>query len=124
MQYKNVAMEIIEKLNLLEEALDAPTSGTAENVNHEAFLLISNQKAQEAISGLREASSVAEEQQVNIELVLDRAASEHQDLVNELRAVSEYCSQASFKAEVASSIGRCIKKAQSVHELLFKKLNI
>ena len=42
MQYKNVAMEIIEKLNLLEEALDAPTSGLAEGVNHEAFLLISN----------------------------------------------------------------------------------
>ena len=53
MQYKNVAMEIIEKLNLLEEALDAPTELPKMSIR--AFLLISIKRHEQS----RQASSVA-----------------------------------------------------------------
>lgn len=123
MQYNpSNLMKINKNLDFLEAAMETLTAEIAEGVEPELTLAAFNQKAHEAIRGLKEASSVAQEHQMNVETAIERAASEHQEILDTLQAVSLDCSEASIETEVASSIDRCIKKAQSVHALLFKQL--
>ena len=87
--------------------------------NPEIILEGFNKKVYEAINGLKEASSVAQEEQMNVELILQRAALEHQELLDVLLGFSEDDLQAFDRADLAPLLNRAKRKAQSVHEILF-----
>jgi len=107
MQYNpSNLMKINKNLDFLEAAMQALTAEIAEGVKPELTLAAFNQKAHEAIRGSKEASSVAQEHQMNVETAIELAALEHQELLNTLQAVSPDCSQASIETKVASSIDR------------------
>ena len=123
MQYKpNVTAQINEKLDSLEETIEALNSEIDEGANPEIILEGFNKKVYEAINGLKKASSVAQEEQMNVELSLQRAALEHQELLDVLLGFSEDGLQAFDRADLAPLLNRAKRKAQSVHEILFAGL--
>lgn len=123
MQYKpNVTAQINEKLDSLEETIETLNSEIAEGANPETILEGFNKKVYEAINGLKKASSVAQEEQMNVELSLQRAALEHQELLDVLLGFSEDGLQAFDRADLAPLLNRAKRKAQSVHEILFAGL--
>lgn len=123
MQYKpNVTAQINEKLDSLQETIEALNSEIAEVADPEIILEGFNKKVYEAISGLKEASSAAQEEQMNVELILQRAALEHQELLEVLFSFSEDGLQSFDRADLAPLLNRAKRKAQSVHEILFAGL--
>ena len=123
MQYKpNVTAQINEKLDSLEETIEALNSEIAEVADPEIILEGFNKKVYEAINGLKEASSAAQEEQMNVELMLQRAAVEHQELLEVLLSFSEDGLQSFDRADLAPLLNRAKRKAQSVHDILFAGL--